>query len=297
MPRHALIAAFDDHLRVEAGSSVHTRRAYLHTLDRLVASLAERSLEPAQASPLLLRSFLAQIAQGVQAATLARHIAAIRAFYQWCLREGHVTANPADGLRGPRTGRHLPSVPSESACDALLDQGAPLRDRALAELLYGSGLRVGEASALRWADIDVDRALVQVREGKGGKPRQVPLTPPSVRLLRDLRAATSGGDADPVFLNRDGRALSDRSMRRIVRKLGLGAGVGHVHPHAFRHAFATHLLDHGADLRAVQELLGHRSLSTTQRYTHVSVRSLRETHRRAHPHGQRGDESADDEGG
>ncbi len=278
----ALLEAFREHLAVELASSAHTQRAYLHTLTRLAAWVADRGRALETVRPADLRSFLVHVADGVQPATVSRHIAALRSFYLWCLREGAIATNPAEGLRSPRVGRRLPRVPSEAACDELLDQPAPLRDRALAELMYGAGLRVGEVAALTWADLDLAGGMVHVRRGKGGKPRAVPLTAPACALLAELAEGRRDG---PVFLNRDGRALSDRSMRRIVRELGLRAGVGHVHPHAFRHAFATHLLDGGADLRAVQEMLGHRSLSTTQRYTHVSVRGLRDAHRRAHPHG------------
>lgn len=280
MHTRSLLEAFRSHLQTEVNVSPHTERAYLHTLERLADWLGERSVLRVQ--PIDLRSFLVHAAEGCQAATVARHIAALRTFYLWCVREDHLSESPAAGLRSPRIGRHLPRVPSQAACAEILDQPGELRDLALAELLYGAGLRVAEAAALCWADLDLDQSRVLVRSGKGGKSRQVPLTPPAVELLRRLAEGVAEG---PVFRNRSGGALTDRSMRRIVRKLGLRAGVGHVHPHAFRHAFATHLLDHGADLRAVQELLGHRSLSTTQRYTHVSVRALRDTHRRAHPHG------------
>jgi integrase/recombinase XerC len=279
----AILERYAAHLGSERALSEHTRRAYLHTLERLHDEVIARGRTIETARAIDLRGFLVRAGEGVSAATVARHIAALRSFYRWCLREGEVSASPAEGLRTPRVGRHLPRVPSESACAEILDQPAPLRDLALAELLYGAGLRVSEAAALRWPDLDLAQGVVHVRRGKGGKPRQVPLTPPAVELLGRLGEGRLDG---PVFVNKRGGPLSDRSMRRVVRQLGLKSGVGHVHPHAFRHAFATHLLDNGADLRAVQELLGHRSLSTTQRYTHVSVRSLREAHRRAHPHGR-----------
>ncbi|TVQ91713.1 MAG: tyrosine recombinase XerC [Deltaproteobacteria bacterium] len=287
MEPSALLLAYRDHLRAERGASQHTERAYLHTLRRLQAWLMDRELSVVHATPVHLRSFLLSVSEGNQSATLARHISALRTFYLWLVREGVIASSPAEGLRTPRIGRHLPHVPSTSACDTLFEQPASARDRALVELLYGAGLRVSEAAALSWEDLDLKRGLVHVREGKGGKPRQVPLTPPAVQALRALSEGRATG---AVFRNRRGGRLTDRSMRRIVRKLGLKAGVGGLHPHAFRHAFATHLLDGGADLRAVQEMLGHRSLSTTQRYTHVSVRSLRATHRKAHPHGRARDE-------
>lgn len=284
-----LLAAFDTWLRVEQGCSAHTRRAYGHTLTRLGEHLGDVALD--QARTVQLRTFLLGVSQGRKPATVGRHVAALRTFYRWRLREGAIEVSPAEGLRAPKVGRTLPRVPGQAATHEVLHTLAEARDLALVEVLYGAGLRVGEAEALDWGDLDLEQGVVHVRQGKGGKPRQVPLGPPGCAALRRLRDAGSEG---PVFRNTRGGRLSSRSMRRIVRKLGLQAGAGGLHPHALRHAFATHLLDNGADLRAIQEMLGHRSLSTTQKYTHVSTAALRDVHRRAHPHGQAdggGDES------
>jgi integrase/recombinase XerC len=291
----ALVQAFDDWLRAEEGASPHTRRAYGGTLERLRVFLAERDRGLDAARSVDLRGFLVQVGAGRSAATIGRHVAALRTFYRWRLREGAVEDSPASEIRAPRVGRQLPRVPSEAATAAVFDVPATPRDAALAELLYGGGLRVSEAAALDWADLDLAEGLVHIRRGKGGKPRQVPLGPPAIRALSLLREP---GVSGAVFRNQRGGRLTDRSMRRVVRKLGLDAAVGGLHPHALRHAFATHLLDGGADLRAIQEMLGHETLSTTQKYTHVSTRALREVHRRAHPHGGKtGSSGGDDPAG
>ena len=165
------------------------------------------------------------------------------------------------------------------------------RDQAILEVLYGAGLRVSELCALDMADLALGEATIRVRHGKGQRERRVPIGPPGVQAL-DAWLLERGGEPGPVFLNARGARLTDRSVRRIVQREGSRSGWPGAYPHALRHAFATHLLDGGADLRSIQELLGHRSLSTTQRYTQVSVNALLETHRRAHPHGA----SQDDEG-
>jgi len=260
--------------------SEHTRRAYRHTLLRFAESLDPVDLDAATA--LNCRTFLVQVGQGRKAATVSRHVAALRTFFRWRQREGAIDASPAERLRGPRVGRGLPHVPGEVAVAEVLDGIASPRDRALAELLYGAGLRVSEAAALDWEDVDLGRGVVQVRAGKGNKARQAVIGPPAIAAFQALRDA---GVTGAVFRNRSGGRLTVRSMHRVIRKLGLQAGEGGLHPHALRHAFATHLLDHGADLRGIQELLGHASLSTTQRYTHVSTQALRDVHRKAHPHG------------
>jgi integrase/recombinase XerC len=279
---HPLLERFDDWLSAERGASPHTRRAYRHTLQRLVDELGE-GVDLDSLCAEALRHVLRRIETGRAPATRSRHRAALRTFFAWRAREiGRADGSPAHGLRGPRSGRPLPRVPSEPAAEAACESAVSPRDRALVELLYGSGLRVSEAAALDWADLDLSEGTVEVRRGKGGKARRVPLPGEALRALRRLREGAADG---PVFRNRRGGRLSDRSMRRIVRRQGLQAGVGGLHPHALRHACATHLLDRGADLRSIQEILGHRNLSTTQRYTHVSRAGLREVHRRAHPHG------------
>jgi site-specific recombinase XerD len=227
------------------------------------------------------------------ARTLARRVAGLRRYFGWLTRTGVLEANPALRLAGPKGEGRLPHVLGGADLDALLQGVAPAavddppavraRDTAVLELLYGSGLRVSELCAMRPEDLDLSRGLIRVW-GKGSKQRQVPANPASVEAIRDwlalrLHLATSETPADAVFLNRKGRRLGTRDVRRIVDR----RSVSPTHPHALRHTFATHLLDNGADLRVVQELLGHASLQTTQVYTHVSKERLLQVYERTHP--------------
>lgn len=285
-----LLARFFQHCRVERGFSAHTLRAYERVLVDLEAHLSERGRSFADASRLDLRGWLFHAGRGKAPASRAQGVAAIRTFYRWLLREEVVTSSPAEELASPRVGRTLPHFLSIPQAADLIDGGdeLPLRDRALLELLYGGGLRVGEAEQLDWSDLDLVEGMVRVRRGKGGKERRVPVGPPAIEALAALREQGSGDG--PVFLNARGGRLSQRSMRKVVQQAGLARGLGGLHPHALRHSFATHLLDRGADLRGIQELLGHASLSTTQRYAHVSTQSLLAVYRDAHPHARDDDE-------
>ena len=284
-----LVDRYLAHLRVERGGSAETERAYRATLEALVAHLGDRPLAEARRPD--LRAFLFHVGRGRTAGTLARHVVALRGFYRWLKRTGRAVADPTTTLRPPRPDRTLPRTATEPELDRLLDDGArPARDAALLELLYGAGLRVGEAAALRLDDLDLADGLVRVRRGKGGKERRVPMGASAVAALRAWLAEREPADTPAVFLNRRGGALTSRSMRRIVDAAGRTGRVDGLHPHALRHSFATHMLDAGADLRAIQELLGHASLSTTQRYTHVTLDRLLDVHRSAHPHGRRRDD-------
>ena len=292
MDDEALQQRFLDHMRVERGASAHTLRAYGRTVRELRHHLEAEGRTFASARRVDLRSFLFRIGRGRASATLARHMAALRTLYRWLLRTGTVERSVAEDLQPPRVGRHLPRVLSARQTEGMLEPSQPLcaRDRAILEILYGAGIRVGELCALDVADVDLKSGLVQVRRGKGGKERRVPMGPPAVEAVRDWLDERGASPETALFLNARGTRMSDRSVRRVVDRAGLAAGVAGVHPHALRHSFATHLLDAGADLRGIQELLGHSSLSTTQRYTHVSVKGLLDTHRRAHPHDRRGDD-------
>lgn len=284
-----LLSSFEDWLRVERGASPHTRRAYLRSLRGLAEHLERRSRPVAEATRADLRGWLFCAGQGRAAATVAGHVAAVRTFYRWMLITERVEASPAASLRPPKVGAGMPMVLSQADTDALLeavdlDQRA-LRDRAVVELLYGAGLRVGELSALDVDDVRLDEGLVDVRQGKGGKSRRVPLGVPGLEAVAAWLEVRGPSELRALFLGVRGARLSTRSLRRIVRAVGTASGLAGVHPHALRHSYATHMLDAGADLRAIQELLGHESLSTTQRYTHVSVEHLKAVHRAAHPHG------------
>ncbi|MBN2800676.1 MAG: tyrosine recombinase XerC [Deltaproteobacteria bacterium] len=284
-------AAFVQHLRVERGLSGHTLRAYARTVEALEAFMAREERGLTSVDLPLLRRLLFEVGRGRSPATVARHVSALRTLFRWALREELVASAVAEGLVSPRVGRHLPRVLSASEADQVCEvvgggDRRQLQARALVEILYGAGLRVGEAEGLDWEDLSLGEGMVRVRRGKGGKERRVPMGEPAVEALRALCQVC----ADPrgaVFLNQRGGRLSSRLMYRLVREVGLRAGVAGVHPHALRHSFATHLLDSGADLRGIQELLGHSRLTTTQRYTHVSTATLQAVYREAHPHGRR----------
>ena len=282
------IAEFAAHLVQVERASGHTRRAYVSDLSQLAAFLDERSTALDAATRDDLRAFLASRFSSSSPATLARKQASVRAFYAHRVRMGYIGDSPARRLALPKRRVSLPNVVSVDDCFALLDApsrttAAGLRDRAALELLYGAGLRVSELVGLDLEDVRQD--CVRVR-GKGNKERVVP-------LVRTVRAAIDAylelrGELQPkgsaLFLNRRGGRLTARSVARRLETAALIAGARrHVHPHALRHSFATHLLDMGADLRGIQELLGHASLSTTQRYTHVSAERMLQIYEDAHP--------------
>ena len=296
-----------DHLRAERGLSPATLRAYRRDLLQLGDFLAGRWSLPEGEPPDLdrldpreVRAFLALCHGRSSPATRARKLAAIRTFGDWLADHRGDDRNPGRPLSSPRRGQHLPRVLGIGEAERLADgpgeeasrepDRMELRDRAVVELLYGSGLRVGECESLDTGGIDLRRNEVRV-VGKGSKERRVPLGQPcaealaawmEVRLLRRPRP----GAEDALFLGARGGRLSARSIRRMVKQRALLAGIDmDVHPHALRHSFATHLLDGGADLRSIQEMLGHASLSTTQRYTHLGVERLLDVHRRCHPRG------------
>ncbi len=278
---------FHNHLEQIQHASAHTQRAYLSDLRQLQDFLGERSLDSATRED--LRSFLATRFGSNGPATLARKLASLKAFYEHRVRGGHLADSPARRLLSPKKRTSLPSVVGVDDCFALLlapsaRTAAGLRDRCALELLYGGGLRVSELVGLDLTDfIDGDSA-VKVR-GKGNKERIVPLVSKAREALR-LYLARRGelGAGTALLLNRRGGRLTARSVARHLARYALVAGARrHVHPHALRHSFATHLLDMGADLRGIQELLGHASLSTTQRYTHVSSERLQQVYEDAHP--------------
>jgi len=294
MNSDALGDRFLEMLRVQRGASKHTLRAYGRTIRLFTRHVDAIDSSLVTATRPQLRSFLFQVGRGRSSATLARHVSALKSLYRWLLRIGAVEESVAEGLQAPRVGRHLPRVLATHQTEAILDGPSPLpvQDRAMIEVLYGAGLRVAELSALDIADVDLQTRMVTVRRGKGGKERRVPVGPPAVQAVRAWLEERGAASDPALFLNARGRRIGPRTVRRIVRRAGTHAGVIGAHPHALRHSYATHLLDAGADLRGIQELLGHSSLSTTQRYTHVSVQGLLHTHQRAHPHGDR-----DGEGG
>jgi integrase/recombinase XerC len=283
------LSEFADHLARVAGASPHTQRAYLSDLRQLATWLAESGKVLDAADRDDLRAFLASRFGGNQPATLARKQASLRAYYEHRVRMGFLADSPARRLVSPRRRRSLPDVVSVDDVFALLDTpssqtAAGLRDRCALELMYGAGLRVSELVGLNVADLIDGRSALLVR-GKGRKERVVPLVAKAKASLEAYlarRGELGGGPA--LFLNRRGGRLTARSVaRHLARYALICATQRHVHPHALRHSFATHLLDMGADLRGIQELLGHASLSTTQRYTHVSSERLVQIYEDAHP--------------
>jgi integrase/recombinase XerC len=319
-----LIHRFLEHLEAERNLSPHTLRAYEGDLLRFLDFLARDflALPPEEVRPqavdgLAVRSFLASLhAQGLERRSQARALSALRSLLRFACREGTLSANPAQGVPTPRLPQTLPRHLRPGEVEALLEApgrasepgdappaaaAAPdallaRRDRALLELLYAAGLRVGELVGLDWGAIDLPARVLRVL-GKGGKERMVPFGRPAATAMRQwldvwerVRERQGlGATEEPVFLNHRGGRLSDRSVRRIIDhwidQTALARGV---HPHTLRHTFATHLLEGGADLRAIQELLGHASLSTTQKYTHVEVERLLAVYRGAHPRARRG---------
>jgi integrase/recombinase XerC len=294
----APVAAFVRQLEVEKHASPHTIRAYARDLDQWVCFLlhAERR-EPsvAVADRLILdatardvRAWLAALhARGLDAASVARKLAAVRSLYRFLARRGAIRRNPAREVRAPRVAHKLVTfLPSDEAQALVEARGlaghARERDVAILEMLYATGLRVSELAGLDLDAVDRDARTVRVL-GKGARERIVPYGTPAARAL-DTYLGRRGLSRGPVFVNHRGGRLSPRSVHTIVRRAVRAAGVTRrVSPHTLRHTFATHLLDRGADLRMIQELLGHRRLSTTQRYTHVTTTQLLQAYKAAHP--------------
>ncbi len=238
-----------------------------------------------------IRLYLAYVMKNSSRATVQRRLCAIKAFFRY--REGTTGApSPARNLRSPKLERRLPTVLQPDEVERLIeldaDSSSPaaLRDRAIIETLYSSGLRVGELVGLNWRDIDEEIGMVTVRGGKGGKDRVVPIGEPAIEALGAWRRAMpiAWSPDGPVITNLRGGRLTTRSVEKMVANRMVRAGlVSTITPHGLRHCFATHMLGNGADLRSIQEMLGHASLTTTQRYTHVSMNHLKEVYRRAHP--------------
>jgi site-specific recombinase XerD len=285
---------FVDHLAHERGRRPNTVAAYRRDATDLARACSEWGIErPDEVELLTLRRYLADLSErGYARATVARRASVLRTFFALLRRRGVVDRDPAELLASPKQGRHLPRVLRTDEVERLLatpDTRTPvgLRDRALLELLYASGARVSEACSLDLDGLDLGQQQVRLL-GKGAKERLAPLGEPAVDAIRDYLAAGRAVLVGPrttnaLLLNTRGDRLGARDARTVVELAARQAGLGHVTPHTLRHSFATHLLECGADIRIVQELLGHASLATTQRYTHLSRGRLREVHAAAHP--------------
>lgn len=300
------IGKFDHYLEVERNLSLHTRKNYLIDLKQFKAYLEAHSGSPSgmetglwqRVDSLTVREFLGALyRRKVKKVTVARKLAALRTFFRYLNRKGVLEANPLEVIASPRREKYIPAVLSVDEIFALLNLPFPedvfgLRDRAILELFYSSGIRLSELTGINEEDMNFSQGLVRVR-GKGKKERIVPVGESARKAVLNyltgkrnggLREQAAPGSAAPLFVNRRQGRISTRSVARILGKyVGLSGLQKKVSPHTLRHSFATHLLDAGADLRSIQEMLGHESLSTTQKYTAVSVNQLMAVYDRAHP--------------
>jgi len=291
------IRAFIGFLRAEQRASPETLRNYASDLRQLHRFLLSRRLvsspiDPNSLSSDAVRAYLQWLDQkGNKPSSLARKLAAVRSFYRYLSRRGMVNDNPVDGMRTPKQPKLLPRVLTKDDADALMTFPAgltvwSLRDRALLETLYSTGARVGELVALDIGDVREPEGLVRL-QGKGRKERIVPIGEMALDAIRRYRLSlpfqSAGVPPRALFCNQRGGRLTSRSVARVVNRYSSRLAGGAVSPHALRHSFATHLLDEGADLRSIQEMLGHASLRTTQRYTHVATDQLLAVYDRAHP--------------
>lgn len=289
-----MVGRFVVYLRGERRASEHTVAAYSADLAEYAGFLEGRGEAWDAVGRGTLRAYLASLqAKGLSSRTRGRKLSALRTFYRVMRRDGYIERDPMAGIRSPKAGRSLPALLSPPQAGELLEARAgegpqELRDRALVELLYATGLRVSEVVALDLGQVDMELAEAVV-VGKGGKTRVVVVGEAALQALRGYLeggrpALLKGAGERALFLNRSGGRLSDRSARTIVESLRKRAGLPErISPHTLRHSFATHLLDGGADLRVVQELLGHASLNTTQVYTHVTQAESVRAYRRSHP--------------
>lgn len=286
---------FGDFLALERGAAANTAESYRRDLQRFVEYATSRGVStPAAATPRLLREFMYHLKDlGLAPASIRRSVSAVRGYFQFLLAEGQVASDPSERLDTPKRWRTLPDVLTVLEVERLLlapsmDDPLFFRDRAMLELAYGAGLRVSEWVAMSQRDVLLDEQLVRVL-GKGSKERLVPIGRDAIGAvavyIRELRPALDrGGGRGVLFLNARGEPLTRMGAWKILRKYVDRAGISkHVSPHTLRHSFATHLLEGGADLRAVQEMLGHADIATTQIYTHVDREYLRSVHRQYHP--------------
>jgi integrase/recombinase XerC len=297
----AALASFLRHLEVERNASPHTRRAYaadIEQFESFAAAELGRAPAPQDVDHLLVRSFLAQLHRaGLRKVSAARKLAALRTFFRYLCREGVLETNPARALLSPRGERRIPPRLEEPLVGQIVEvegrDAASVRARAVLELLYATGIRCSELVGLDLPEVDLAGRTIRVL-GKGRKERIVPFGKSAAVALQEYLAMRRprGGRSDALFLGSGGGRLTDRAVRELVRRRVRSLALTQkITPHTLRHAFATHLLERGADLRAIQELLGHASLSTTQRYTHVSTRQMVEAYRAAHPRAVRSPES------
>jgi tyrosine recombinase XerC len=288
------LESFIAHLKHERNASPHTIASYKRDLLQLAQYLEERGVGIKGVDNISLRGFLTVLYErGEKKSTVGRKLAAIRSFFQYCVRKGWMEDNPAKVVSTPKQDKPVPSFLSEEEMEEFLDlprtnKPLDLRDVALLELLYATGIRVSELVGINLEDLKFTERLVRIR-GKGKKERLVPFgskAEESLRAYLRVRSKINKGQIEekPLFLNYRGKKLSSRSVERTVDKYILRSALSRkISPHSLRHSFASHLLSRGADLRVIQELLGHESLATTQKYTHLDIKHLLEVYRKSHP--------------
>ncbi|MDI6776404.1 MAG: tyrosine recombinase XerC [Syntrophales bacterium] len=299
------IGDFARHMEMERNLSHHTRKNYLTDLRQFKAFLEMNHITAGKnmgedlsgVDHTVVKAFLGSLYRAkVKKVTISRKVAALRSFFKYLLREGRIKVNPAELVQVPPPERYIPAFLSVDEMFTLLavqfkQDASGLRDRAIIELFYSSGIRLSELTGLNLGDIDFNRGLMKIR-GKGKKERIVPVGEPALLATKNylekrdelLKGMRGNASESPIFISRSGSRLTTRSVARILNRYVLLSGINRkISPHTLRHTFATHLMDAGADLRAIQELLGHESLSTTQKYTSVSVSRLMEVYDKAHP--------------
>ena len=282
------IDKFIRYLEIEKGVSVHTVRAYKKDLDEFSVYVKQ---EPSRTDMIDVRGFIAdQIKKGLKKISVSRRLSSIRSFFKFLYREGYIKSNPAKLVSNPKIPKMLPRFLSVDDVFSLIEKPEgigfmPARDKAILELLYSSGLRVSELSCLNVDDIHIKESLIKIK-GKGKKERVVPVGSKAIDAMKTyvIERILQKSRENALFLNRMGTRLTDRGVRRIVVKYAKAIALnGRIGPHMLRHSFASHLLQGGADLRVIQELLGHSSLSTTQKYTHLDITHLMDIYDKAHP--------------
>ncbi len=291
----SLLRSFLDYLEVEKGYSKNTIYAYFNDLYQFELFLKTRSISlqnPEKVEKSLILGYLKDLhRKNLSHTSISRKLSSLRHFFKFCLKRKLISKDPISGIPNPKQKVFHPKVLNVDQAFSLLDlelDPSPenLRDLAILELLYGSGLRISEALGLDIKDVDLKNMVVRVR-GKGGKERFVPLTKRSVERIKEyLKVRDSlapSCDEDALFINKKGKRLNRRQVNRFLERISPNILSQRISPHVLRHSFATHLLEEGADIREVQELLGHARISTTQRYTHISLRKVAETYDRAHP--------------
>lgn len=287
-----MIKDYRNYLRLERRLSPNTVASYCHDVSGLLEYAGKA---PAEIGTEDIEAYLGKVtADGLSKRSSARLVSSLRSFFDWCVQEGEIKDNPCDRVDAPKLGKYLPSVLSLQEVEAILEsveinKGSGKRDRAILEVLYGCGLRVSEAANLRISHVHFDEGFVDV-VGKGDKQRLVPLGEPAADAIRayleDRPVPASRAVEDILFLNKFGKPLSRISIFKLVKQQAMAAGIQkEISPHTFRHSFATHLIENGADLRVVQEMLGHESILTTELYTHIDTSTWHENVLKHHPRG------------